>query len=127
MRWWTPTSRSSEPAGPSTPCSRATRPVRCRSATAEAYLVIEDTGRHPRATGHTGCNQFGGPVEVGPGELTFGDIVTTKMACAGGADALERAVLAVLTAPTVTYEIEADRLTLRAPDGTGLQLRPAAE
>jgi heat shock protein HslJ len=89
----------------------------------DPFLVIEDQGGTPRATGSTGCNQFGGPVEVGPGELTFGEVVTTKMACGGVADALERAVLAVLTAPTVSYEIEADRLTLRAPDGNGLQLR----
>ena len=92
-------------------------------AGAEAYLVIEDTGDAFRAMGHTGCNQFGGPVEVGRAELTFGEIVSTKMACTGGADVLERAVLAVLNAPTVSYEIEADRLTLRAPSGDGLQLR----
>jgi heat shock protein HslJ len=92
-------------------------------AGAEAYLVIEDTGGAHRAMGHTGCNQFGGPVEVGAAELTFGDVVTTKKACTGGADTLERAVLAVLNAPTATYEIEADRLTLLAPDGSGLQLR----
>jgi hypothetical protein len=35
-------------------------------------------------------------------------------------------VLAVLNAPTVSYEIEADRLTLLAPDGAGLQLRATA-
>jgi heat shock protein HslJ len=95
-------------------------------AGAEAYLVIEDIGDAFRAMGHTGCNQFGGPVEVGRTELTFGEIVSTKMACTGAADALERAVLAVLNAPTVSYEIEADRLTLLAPDGAGLQLRATA-
>ena len=91
----------------------------------DAYIVIEDQGGTLRASGHTGCNQFGGPVEVGADELTFGEIVMTKMACAGAGDTLERAVLAMFSAPTVTYEIEAQRLTLRAPDGNGLQLAAA--
>ena len=80
-------------------------------------------GADGRVTGNTGCNQFSGPYAKTAETITFGAIAMTKMACAGGADEMERAVVALFDGRPVTYKIEADQLTLTNPDGHGLQLR----
>jgi heat shock protein HslJ len=62
-----------------------------------------------------GCNRGGGSVDVTADALTFGPIVTTKMACEAGAMSVESAVLAVLSGD-VTYTIDAGTITLDAGD-----------
>lgn len=47
-------------------------------------------------SGSTGCNGYGGSVEVGRGTLVIGDLLTTLRACGGVRGEVERAVLAVL-------------------------------
>jgi heat shock protein HslJ len=76
-----------------------------------------------RVSGNTGCNQFSGPYQKTADTITFGAIAMTKMACTGGADTVERAVVALFDGRPVTYKIEADQLTMTNPDGHGLQLR----
>ncbi|WP_166380217.1 META domain-containing protein [Catellatospora methionotrophica] len=87
---------------------------------ATAYLEFADG----KVQGHTGCNTMGGSAVLGEKTITFGDLFTTKMACADDVDKLERAVLATLKGE-VTWQVTADRLTLTGPDGKGLQLRAA--
>lgn len=58
-----------------------------------------------------GCNQGGGSVEVAPDTVTFGPIALTKMACQGGAMAVENAIVGVM-AGAVPYSIDGDTLTL---------------
>jgi heat shock protein HslJ len=58
-----------------------------------------------------GCNMGGGSVEVTPATLTFGPIMTTKMACEAGPASVESAVLGVLSGQ-VDYTIDADVLTI---------------
>ncbi len=71
----------------------------------------------------TGCNTGRGPVRIGGEVMDFGALMTTKMACAGGAGQLEKTFLGVLGNGT-TYVIDGDRLTLTAADGTsGLVFR----
>lgn len=74
--------------------------------------------------GSTGCNQVGGRAEIdeAAGTVTFGDVVTTKMACEDDRMQLEGDVLDVVDG-TVDYDIEAGRLWLRHPDGKGLGLQ----
>jgi heat shock protein HslJ len=88
---------------------------------AEAHVTLGEDGTFG---GSTGCNQMGGDAAVddGAGTITWSDVVATKIACEDDRMALERAVLSVLDG-TVTYEIEADRLTLTHPQGKGLGLR----
>ena len=74
-----------------------------------------------RAEVRFGCNTGGGPVEVNPDRLTFGPMISTKMACEPDAMAMEAAVSAVLTGE-VAYSIDADVLTLDA-GANGLILR----
>jgi heat shock protein HslJ len=50
------------------------------------------------------------------GTLRLGSIVLTDMACQGPAGELERMVIAVLQADSLTWEIDASRLTLAAGD-----------
>lgn len=69
----------------------------------------------------TGCNSGSGTYDATDTELRFTDVSVTEMACAGAAGALEAAVLPILGADVVEYEIEAGRLTLQAADG-GLSL-----
>ncbi|MEN9506509.1 MAG: hypothetical protein RI958_2435 [Actinomycetota bacterium] len=58
-----------------------------------------------------GCNRGSATVVVTSDTVTFGPLALTKMLCDGPAMELETAVVATL-AGTVTYTIEADRLTL---------------
>lgn len=74
-----------------------------------------------RVTGSTGCNEFQGIVARTGNKLTFGELSTTRKACAGDDAKLEQTVLGALKGE-LTYTIEADRLKLRAPDGNGLDL-----
>jgi heat shock protein HslJ len=69
----------------------------------------------------TGCNRGGGSFEVDGVTIRFGSLSLTKMACSGAAGELETAVLAVLGAGSVTFGIDATRLSLHAGD-RGLDL-----
>ncbi|EXG81062.1 META domain-containing protein [Cryptosporangium arvum] len=86
----------------------------------EAYLEFDGT----RVTGNAGCNRISGPATPGPDAIEFGPIVATKMACGGGRDTTERAVLRVLGAGTVRMVLD-DTLRLTGADGTGITLRSA--
>ena len=86
-----------------------------------ASLQFDENGG---LTLNTGCNDGGGKYTVDGGTITFSDLVTTEKACAGAAGQLEQAVVAVLSAGTVDYSIDANRLTLTAgAAGLGLTAR----
>lgn len=86
-------------------------------------LAFGDDGQ---LTLHTGCNSgFGTYVAEGT-TLRLSAIGTTKMACPGAGDETERAVLAVLNAGTVTFQIDASTLRLTA-GVLGLEYAGAAE
>jgi heat shock protein HslJ len=75
-----------------------------------------------RAAGRGGCNGYSTTVQAGAaGELTFGPVAATKMACVDGdAMALETAFFEVLAA-TRGYRHEPER-RLQLLDGTGAVL-----
>ena len=74
-----------------------------------------------RVTGSTGCNSFQGIVSRTGNKLTFGELATTRKACAGEQATLEKAILDGLKTE-VTYSIEANKLQLRDATGNGLDL-----
>ena len=82
----------------------------------EASLMIDDG----EATVDTSCNSATTSVEVTGTTLTFGPMATTLMQCEW--HDLETAVVTTLSGE-VEYEIEAGHLSIRHPDGTGLELR----
>jgi heat shock protein HslJ len=88
------------------------------SVPAPASMTITDG----RASVEPGCNQGGADVEIGDGEMAFGPMALTKMACEPDRMALEQAVTSVLSG-RVTWSIEADVLTVLAPNGQGLVFR----
>lgn len=88
-----------------------------------AGVVAALTFADGRVDVEAGCNRGGGAVTIADTTLTFGPIGLTKMACAGGAMEVERAVTAVLSGQ-VRYAIEAGTLTLEA-GAAGLTLRAA--
>ncbi|KAF0847401.1 META domain-containing protein [Nocardia caishijiensis] len=86
---------------------------------AKPTLTISDDGT---VSGTTGCNRLTGTAQLGPGGQVSFDVATTKMMCAPEVMDVERHVLGVLDGHTDST-IDADTLTLRNTDGTGLELR----
>jgi heat shock protein HslJ len=69
----------------------------------------------------TGCNSGQGAVEIRETTLLFGEIALTRQACDGSAGEMEAAMLTILSADVVRYEIDASLLVLSI-GGFGLQL-----
>jgi heat shock protein HslJ len=69
-----------------------------------------------RVTGSTGCNEFQGVVARATGKVTFGELATTRRACAGNAAAVESLVLKGLKGE-LTYQIDSSTLQLRSTTG----------
>ena len=69
-----------------------------------------------RVTGSTGCNDLQGTVARSTGKLTFGELATTRRACAGDAATLESQLLKGLKGE-VTYEVDGSTLKLRSTGG----------
>jgi len=83
-----------------------------------ATLAFSETGQ---IFVNTGCNSGSGSVEILDTTLRPGDIALTLVACTGPAAGVERAMIAVLSADVVHYEVDADQLTLSIGD-RGLRL-----
>lgn len=79
---------------------------------AEAGLTFNEDGT---VTGDSGCNGLGGTYTVEGDQVTFGEIVSTLMACDDARMAQEDAVHQVL-ADTATFAIDENTLTLTNND-----------
>lgn len=85
------------------------RPAGGGQGSRPATLMLDvDT---PRANGFAGCNQFSGNYALQPPSLQISSLVSTRMACAGDGDALERRYLAALSA-ACSYRLEGKVLQL---------------
>ena len=62
-------------------------------ANVEATLMFPQAGR---VAGKASCNRFAGPVEVRADSITFGALVTTRMACAEAINAQEASYVRAL-------------------------------
>jgi heat shock protein HslJ len=85
---------------------------------ATANLILTTDGH---VSGNTGCRGFSGSYTATATTVTFSSLGTGKRSCASDTVRMDRAVLAALTG-TVTYHIDAGRLTLTAASGAGLGL-----
>jgi heat shock protein HslJ len=100
-----------------TPSSASAIPAGVRTPKLE---VAEDGTVHL----DTGCNRGNTTVEAQGDTLTFGPVMTTKMACEKDAAAVEQAVLQALDG-TVTVTIEGDTATLdNGSHGLRVELGP---
>jgi heat shock protein HslJ len=76
--------------------------------------------------GSAGCNSYGGTYEVNGNEITFGETVSTMMACLDeGIMEQEQAYLNALNSAT-RYEIADNRLVIEYGDGQTLTFIPAS-
>ena len=78
----------------------------------EAILTF---GADGTLAGSSGCNQLGGNYEVEGDQITFGEIVSTLIACPDLQMAQEDAMHQVLTG-TASFKIEGDMLTINNND-----------
>jgi heat shock protein HslJ len=77
-----------------------------------AQLTFNEDGT---LAGNSGCNGFGGDYTVEGKEISFGQIVSTLMACEDNRMQQEEAVHQVLT-DTATFEVDGNTLTLTNND-----------
>ena len=85
---------------------------------AQTETVTAEFGEDGRVTGSGGCNTYRATyTTTDPNALTFGPVISTKMACADEANAVEQQYFAALGAVT-TYSIDGTTLTLRDADGS---------
>jgi heat shock protein HslJ len=90
-----------------------------RHAPASARLRIDENGK---AAGNLGCNQFSARATVHGDRITFGDLRTTRMACAPDRMDFERALARALTTGTLVAETQHAKLTLTDGDGDRIDL-----
>lgn len=79
----------------------------------EIHLVLQDDGI---ARGHAGCNRFRGSFSQPAAGLSFGGLISTRMACAEGMDQEQRFLQAL--AATTGFQLEGDTLALIDAEGT---------
>lgn len=101
---------------------------------AERSPVPADAGGRARftlapdgaASGGLGCNRFTARATVEGASLTFGPIASTRMACAGGAGEVERALTALFGGGPLGWQVHGRTLTLTGADGSGLTAEAAS-
>ena len=79
----------------------------------ETSVTFDKDGK---INGSVGCNSFSGDYKVAGGQVKFGAIATTLMACEDTVMQQESGVFAVLTG-TVNFKIDGDTLTISTTDG----------
>jgi heat shock protein HslJ len=75
-----------------------------------------------KVTGNDGCNSFGGTITQTGGSVTFSALVSTRRACEGSKDTLERAVMGVLDGTVTARTTESGALQFIHPSGRSLVL-----
>src|SRR4051812_39254876 len=78
-----------------------------------------------RVNGFAGCNEYGAVYRTGGRLLLISMFATTAMSCGETTDAFQSSYLSLLS-HTRFYNVRADTLTLRGPDGTVLLVFDAA-
>ncbi|AOR33437.1 META domain-containing protein [Streptomyces fodineus] len=94
-----------------------------RHAPAVARLRIDEDGK---AAGNLGCNHFSARATVHGDHITFGDLRTTRMACAPDRMEFERALSRALTTGTLVAKADDAKLTLTDGNGDRIHLSRGA-
>jgi heat shock protein HslJ len=85
-------------------------------AAGKAHFVF---GKDGTISGSLGCNSFHGPARISGSTVTFGRLVSTRIACSPSVNQVERGILNVLHG-TVTVQVSHRALFLKSKDGDGL-------
>ncbi|MFN3872556.1 MAG: META domain-containing protein [Ignavibacterium sp.] len=83
--------------------------------------MFEFNLRDMRFSGHAGCNQIFGGIEVKGNKIRFGNLASTKMACPDMT--VEQKVTQTLNSNTFTYRIEKLKLVLESDTGIKIVFR----
>jgi heat shock protein HslJ len=86
-------------------------------------LKFSGTGQSLSVSGKAGCNFINGPVTLQGDQLTFGVLVSTRVACSVAVGQQETALIKALSGQTLTALRVADSLTLTTKDGSELNIR----
>jgi heat shock protein HslJ len=91
-------------------------------------LVFSAATGQRRASGFAGCNRFGASYSLKSGKLSFGPLVSTRMACPGARDEFEHAYLNALThiAKTGVQWRAPRQLQIITEDGATLRFNAAS-
>ncbi|NIC04891.1 META domain-containing protein [Billgrantia bachuensis] len=82
----------------------------------EAHFVLH--AEENRVAGSTGCNRLAGSYQLEDDTLSFGPLITTRMACLQGGET-EQAFLGALEA-VATWQVEGEALTLKDETGSAV-------
>lgn len=97
-----------------------------RAAEPDRAPYLELSPSEGRATGNASCNRFSGPYSLTGDSLSFGPLVSTKMACVDSAlNTQETAFLGALE-QTRAWRMAGDTLVLAGTAGDLARLRAAA-
>ncbi|UQN06708.1 META domain-containing protein [Deinococcus sp. QL22] len=86
-------------------------------------LKFSGAGNSLTVTGKAGCNFINGPVTLSGNQLSFGVLVSTRVACSVAVGQQETALIKALSGQTLTAIRVADSLTLTTKDGSELNIR----
>ncbi len=86
-------------------------------------LKFSGAGQSWKMVGKVGCNFINGPATLKNDQLTFGVLVSTRVACSVAVGQQETALLKALSGQTLTAVRVADSLTLITKDGSELNIR----
>ena len=78
-------------------------------------------GSDGQVSGSMGCNGFGGDYQIKNGQIVFGSIISTLMACEEPRMSQETATFAVMSG-TVEYSINGNILTITSADGSRVMI-----
>jgi heat shock protein HslJ len=91
-------------------------PVKPKAGKQAAQLLLD--AKEKRVSGSGGCNRIAGGYTMDGSKLSFGQMVSTMMMCADGAEQEQRFIKAL--AEVATWEIHGDVLTLHDQAGKNL-------
>ncbi|MEV6955411.1 META domain-containing protein [Streptomyces sp. NPDC051183] len=127
---------TTEPRTPDAPLTATTWIVNSLvSGGTAASLPVDAQGRarftiaaDGSASGSLGCNRFSAKATVDGTRLTFGPLVTTRMACEGAQGEVERALTELFGSNPLTWKIQGGTLTLTGPgpDAKGIVAEAAS-
>ncbi len=121
-----PTRETSTPSGATDSLSGTEWKLISFGVAGEETPVVEGTtvtlqfqaGR--QAVGHGGCNSYGTDYQVEGNALSFGEVVSTMMACADDATMAQEEEYYAALNTAGEFEMEEDRLTIWYDDGQGV-------
>lgn len=86
-------------------------------------LKFSGAGNSLTVAGKAGCNFINGPVTIKGAQLSFGVLVSTRVACPVAVGQQETALIKALSGQTLTAVRVADSLTLTTKSGYELNIR----